>query len=74
MRPLAIGFLDTRLMPSSITVVETERDPGYAPHLARLRAGVWRDRILHDLILEDASTLSRPLYFSRYRLRKGVRR
>lgn len=38
-------------------------EPRYAEHLERYRQGVWRDRILHDLILDDARQLGDGLTF-----------
>ena len=46
---------------SKAIAVETAAHERYAPYLVRYRSGEWRDRILHDLILEDARALGRPL-------------
>ena len=35
----------------------------WAPYVEKFRQGVWRDRILHDLILEDARERGEGLTF-----------
>jgi SAM-dependent methyltransferase len=50
-------------MMSCLEIIEPEHHPRYARSLARYRSGTWRDRIMHDLIIEDAQLLNRPCTF-----------
>lgn len=53
------GVVDQPLT-CEIANVDLRSSARYAPYLARYRQGQWRDRILHDLIVEDIDALGRP--------------
>jgi SAM-dependent methyltransferase len=48
---------------NNVSVRDPARSGRWAPYLARYRGGEWRDRIFHDVILEDAAALGDDLTF-----------